>query len=150
MSTKDLLDRVSLVLAVVCFVTTAMVVFVLLWPFHVLEDWKLTVSQPQYFTGETVTVHSSVTKLRKSQPFAHRNVECKNASGVFVSYHLADVQGVNSNVGHLTSQIPFNIPDTIPDLPTTCRFSITATYHVFFIRTITEYSHSNDFTVSAP
>lgn len=119
----------------------------LFWPITVLDNWNLSVPNTVYSPGKTVLVHSESDKVRAVAPLAHRNIECKNSTGNYISYHLTDVQGVNNGVGHHTSQIPFKIPDIIPGLPTTCRFSIDVEYQVYPFRTINQYTASNTFVV---
>lgn len=133
-------------LFVISLLLISLIFFLLLfWPITVLKNWSLIVPSGNYYPGDTVEVHSQSTKIRAAVPLAHRNIECKNSSGMYVSYHLADVQGVNNSVGHHSSQIPFIIPDTIPNLPTTCRFSIDVEYQLYPFRTINQYTASNTF-----
>lgn len=131
---------------VVGILLTSAVIFALMfWPISVLKDWSLTVPSGTYNLNEAVNVTAVSTKTRALAPLAHRNIECKNPQGQYISYHLTDVQGVNNNVGHHVSQIPFKIPSIIPSLPTTCRFSIDVEYQVYPFRTINQYVASNTF-----
>lgn len=115
-------------------------------PEDVLKNWKLTVPSGTYHAGDTVHVHNEVNKTKALKPIAHRNIECLS-DGKFISYHLADVQGVNNNQGHISSNIDFVVPFIIPTKPATCRFSLVAVYKVNIFRTVIEYQPSNTFTV---
>lgn len=131
----------------VVIVTSLIVAYFILAPGDVLKNWKLSIPSGTYSVGQEVIVHVEVDKVKNIQAHAHRNIECQNKSGSFVSYHLADIASSNTSVGHISSNIPFKIPTTIPDLPTTCRFSIAATYRLNSLRQTTEYTASNNFKV---
>lgn len=127
-------------LIVIC---TLALVYVEFAPINVLKNWTLSVPGGTYHQGQEVAAHVEVDKVRNSQAYAHRNIECLS-KGNFISYHLVDVQG-GKRAGHISSNIVFKIPSTIPDLPTTCRFSIASTYKVYGLRSVNDYVASNTF-----
>lgn len=119
--------------------------YIRFYPFDVLKNWRLTVPAATYHPGQEVNLHVQADKVRAVRAYAHRNIECK-ANGKFVSYHLMDIQG-STKTGHISSNITFKIPYIIPDLPTTCRFSIEADYIIYSFREVNEYTYSNEFTL---
>lgn len=151
MNKLKVLNGVSLVFAMLLIGVSLLFGYLALVPIDVLKDWKLTVAQNSTFhPGETVKVHNQVDKTKALKPFAHRNIECIGSNGTFVSYHIADIpENIQNNIrtGPIVSDIQFKIPDDIPNLPTTCRFSITTDYRIVFFRTVTEYNTSNEFRV---
>lgn len=148
LSRKNLLDTLAIFVSGLTTLIILLLIYMLTWPITVLEDWKLVVPATTYHPGDTVLVQSRSTKVRAVAPLAHRNIECQNISGDYISYHLADVHGVNNNVGKHSGTIAFIIPSTVPDLPTTCRFSIGVEYQVLAIRTINQYVASNTFRLT--
>lgn len=137
---------VAYVLSLIMVLATLLVIYLKIVPVNVLMHWKLTVVSGTYYPGDTVSVHSEADKTKPITPLAHRNIECKS-NGNFISYHLADVKGVNAKVGHISTYIDFDVPQTIPNLPTTCRFSISIDYKIDSFREVNEYTFSNTFTV---
>lgn len=130
------------------FVAGCILLFLMFYPFDVLKHWSLSVPAGTYRVGDEVRAHTELDKTKPLAAHAHRNIECKNSSGVFVSYHLADITSSSKKTGHISANIPFQIPPTIPDLPTTCRFSIAATYSIYSFREVNEYTASNNFMVT--
>lgn len=142
-----LLNLASTGIVVLAVAIVAWFAFLKLYPFEVLKDWKLTVPSGTYHQGDQIIAHTELDKVMNLPAHAHRNIECKNKAGSFVSYHLADVEGNNSKTGHISRNIPFKVPIIIPDLPTTCRFSIEADYVIYSFREVNEYTASNTFMV---
>lgn len=134
-------------MGVVIVAITIVFIYIKFSPVDVLKDWTLSVPSGTYHQGQEVVAHTEVDKVRPVSAHAHRNIECRNKAGSFVSYHLADVIGGNSRVGHISADIPFIIPLNIPDLPADCRFSIAAAYSVYSFRQVNEYTASNTFLV---
>lgn len=147
MNRLKLINSLSLGFAITLVLVSVVVAYILVVPVTVLEHWKLTVQGGTYRPGDTVKAHIEADKVRSVKPFAHRSIECKQLNGSFVAYHLSDVKGINSQVGHISTNLAFVVPSNIPSLPSTCRFSITAQYQVYGFKTITEYTASNTFRV---
>lgn len=143
-----MIDKYILRFIIACTLISGLLFVYYSRPVDVLKNWKLVVpSDMTYHPGQVVSVHSEVDKLRSAKPIAHRNIECKNPT-TFTSYHLADVEGVNSKAGHISSTIDFKIPEIIPHLPTTCVFSISVDYKVNPFKITNEYVRSNEFRLA--
>lgn len=141
-------DRIALFIgnlfAVSIVMFALLAIYTEFWPVDVLKNWTVTVPPGTYSLGQQVTAHVEVDKVRAVKAYAHRNIECKDNNGRFVSYHLTDIAG-STKTGHLSSDIPFKIPTSIPNLPTTCRFSVAAQYKIYPYRSVDEYTFSNEF-----
>lgn len=126
------------------------VIFVLIYPFDIIRDWRLTVisDNPNFVEGSTIQVRTQYTKIIDAPAEIHRNIECRNDNGSLQVYPISTQNSPSSN-GDKDLVYSFTIPsDVINGLPTECRISVDAVYQLYVVRTVVEHTSSDFFTVT--
>lgn len=140
-------------IAVVTLVTfiIGMFLYIRFWPVDVIKNstWRLTVDQKEYHAGDVVTVHIVSDKVKSVGGLFTTTAECKNQTGVFVSYPISE-QRVNRAVGHVETAIDTKLPTRVTYMPTTCRIAYILEYDVYSFRSFSEYNFTNEFTLLPP
>lgn len=131
----------SLFLLSLCIVVFA---FLALQKVDVITNWKIIVPKESFKTGETVVLKSEYTKVRDVQGKSVRYIECQNRNKIWVRYPLNEAVA-NRGSGSGGTGIVVKIPETIADLPTTCKFTIVIDYEVFSWKHVLEVNSSNTF-----
>lgn len=135
-------------LAAAIVASTVVMAYLLLVPVSVLKNWNVSIvnMQPSYKAGDTVIVQSTYTKTRNINGIAHRHLECTSAQVQDESYLISSAVA-NHPEGQKTGT---GVKIVIPNIaaPAKCHVSIDVNYKVFPFRTVTQYNHSADFTVT--
>ena len=118
----------------------------ILSPVDVLKDWRISVPDKVYVNKE-FNVTSSSEKVRAVTGWSNRSIECKNTSGNYVNYPLSSAPANKKAGPKGTVDFPVQIPDTVPDLPSQCRYTTNICYDINVIRKFCEFAVSNDFTL---
>lgn len=126
---------------------TITVVLIFAVPINVLRDWHIKTDKATYAPTDTIHVQSSSTKLRKASGDVNRTIECDSGRDSVVAYNLNVSEG-SRKPGFSFSTYNLEIPDTVANLPATCRVVVSVKYQVLFIRHVVEYAVSNNFTIS--
>lgn len=98
--------------------------------FNVLAEWTLTLPDKRIEAGDKVVIQSVYNKLRTAEGDATRYLECKDKNGVFLRYEL-NQRRADRKAGKGGTGIDVVVPAAIPDLPTTCKFSVSICYDTF-------------------
>lgn len=146
LDTYKLLNIASVVVIVLVVFIISMSLYIRFAPVDVIKNstWKLTVAKSLYHVGEDIPVHIVSDKVRSVGGTFTVSAECKNQSGVFVSYPISETH-VNRAKGHVETEISTRVPDRIPNLPTTCRIGYVLEYQIYSFRDFSEYNFTNEF-----
>ena len=147
--TYKLLDIASMFIIILVVFIIGMFAYVRFWPIDVIRNdtWKLTVDKGEYNAGDAITVNIVSDKVRSVGGYFTTTAECKNESGVFVSYPISE-QHVNRSVGHVETAIETKLPTRVPHLPTTCRIGYILEYNIYSFRSFSEYNFTNEFKLN--
>lgn len=104
--------------------------FLLTMNITVIKDWKLSVPIADIHAGDTVTLVSQYTKVRDVTGTSVRYIECQNSNHIYIRYPLNEAVA-NRAAGHGGTGVVVKVPETIPALPTTCKFTIALEYDVY-------------------
>lgn len=121
-------------------------VFLLTHSVDVLQNWVLMLPAGDIHEGDTVTLSSQYTKVRSVSGVATRYIECKNPTRLIIRYPL-NTAVADRALGNSGTGITLALPDTIPNTPTQCRFSINVLYHIYPGRDAVEFVASKWFTL---
>lgn len=110
----------------------------------VLDNWRLVLPAGEIHAGDTVVVQSLYEKKLDVTGKATRYIECKTKNGLYVRYPVSTATA-NRPSGVAGTGIVFTAPEVIPDLPTTCKFTITIDYEVLAFRHVIESQSSAEF-----
>ncbi len=115
------------------------------WPVDVLKNWTITVPNASYQAGDTITLRSQYTKVSGVSGKAFRYLECHQNS-VWVRYALqsAEANRPPSRATQATGLV-LELPSDLPNLPMTCRVTISIDYEIYSFRKFNEYNASNTF-----
>lgn len=116
---------------------------------HVLDNWTLEAPAGPLHAGDAVVLISKYTKLKDVDGTAKRYIECRNDNNVFIRYQLNEALADRA-AGAAGTGIPVKIPSNIPNLPTTCRFSISIEYHVLPFKPTPEKNQTKEFHLLPP
>lgn len=119
--------------------------YILFWPVDVLTDWTLKLPAKSFVAGQEVTIDSRYNKVTAVSGESHRYIECNDKSGIKVRYPLNEAIADRKPGQGRGTGVQVTLPTTIPDLPTTCRISISIEYRINLLKTHTEYNETNDF-----
>lgn len=128
-------------------VLIGLVSYIAFWPVDVLANWQLKVSATSYRAGEVITVESIYEKKMAVSGTAHRYIECKDRRDIWVRYQLSEAQADRSPGALTGTGIQITLPTNIPNLPATCRLSISVDYKINLLKTHTEYNQTGEFTL---
>lgn len=140
------LSRVQL-LSYALFTLSAVILlmsFLLTMNVTVLKDWKLSVPAAEIHAGDTVTLVSAYTKVRDVTGKSVRYIECQNANSVYIRYPLNEAVA-NRQKGSGGTGVVVKVPESIPNLPTICKFTIAITYDVYPWRKVNVSNSTNEF-----
>lgn len=112
----------------------------------VLQNLKLTNPPGEIHAGQTVIVTTSFVKVRDVVGESTRYIECQTKDGIPIRY-IVNTAKANRPIGKGGTGIQVEIPNSIPNVPTKCHFSISVEYHVYPWRTVNETANSPDFTL---
>lgn len=132
-------------LATAIFVATIVVVYLLVAPIRVLNNWRIIAPEGQFKIGDTIVVQSLFNKTREVDGMAHRTLICSNSSGAEVAYPINDAIANHQAQNKAGVGIPITIPLIVT--PSVCKLAISIEYKVYPFRTVTEYTTSNLFKV---
>lgn len=126
------LSRVQLFSYALFTLSAAILLMSFLLTMHVtvLKDWKLSAPTAEIHAGDTVTLVSAYTKVRDATGKSVRYIECQNNNHVYIRYPLNEATA-NRSKGNGGTGIVVKVPESIPDLPATCKFTIAITYDVY-------------------
>ena len=110
----------------------------------VLSNWRLVLPEGKIQAGDTVVIQSYYEKKMEVTGVATRYIECKTDKGFFVRYPVSSAVA-NRPPGVSATGIVVEVPDVIPDLPATCKFSIAIEYEVLKFRRVVESNSSPEF-----
>lgn len=131
------------------FVLSALILvasFMLTMNITVLKDWKLSVPAAEIHAGDTVTLVSEYTKVRDVTGRSIRYIECQNQQHIYIRYPLNEAVA-NRGSGTAGTGVVVKVPDSIPYLPTTCKFTIAIEYDVYPWRKVDISNSTNEFTL---
>lgn len=118
--------------------------FMLTMNITVLKDWRLSTPAADIHAGDTVTLVSQYTKVRNVTGKSVRYIECQNSQHIYIRYPLNEAVA-NRAAGRSGTGIVVKVPETIPNLPTTCKFTIAIEYDVYPWRKVNVSQSSNEF-----
>lgn len=121
-----------------------LVSFMITMNVQVLDKWVLRVPTNEIHAGDTVTLVSEYTKVRDVSGKAVRYIECENRQHTYIRYPLNEAVA-NRASGTGGTGIVVKVPETIPDIPTKCKFTIAITYDVYPWKKVYETNSSNTF-----
>lgn len=145
MKTK-IINYVSFAFSGLLVLTTLYLMLILLIPVDILKNWRITTENKIYHPGSRVVLEVEYEKIRESAATTYYSLECKRINGSHRTYSLFQVEAKKAK-SKGTVKVPVDLPRIILDLPTECRISVKAYYHVFSIRDVLEENVSNYFTV---
>jgi hypothetical protein len=112
----------------------------------VLKDWRLELPKQDIHVGDTIIVDSLYTKLMQVSGESTRYLECKNKNGIYIRYELNKAVA-NRGAGTSGTGVELVMPNTVPNVPATCRINITIEYNIYVLRTVIETANSKEFTL---
>lgn len=112
----------------------------------VLKNWVLVLPNQDIHEGDTITIASQYIKVRAVTGVATRYLECQNTQGISIRYPLNNAVADRAP-GNTGTGITIKVPNTIPNPPAKCRFSINVLYHIYPLKNVTEFVASKWFTL---
>lgn len=140
------LNAVLYALSGAIVIASLVVSYLFIAPVDVLKDWQIILPDNELHVGEEVVLQSQYTKLKPVKGTAVRYVECENDRGIFIRYPLNEATADRAP-GLGGTGIVVKLPETVPDLPARCKFSIVIVYRVYPFRDVTEFVSSKEFTL---
>lgn len=117
---------------------------------RVLENWSLRVPPGDIHAGDRLVLLSEYTKTRDVDGEAMRYIECMTKdTKIFIRYPINQA-AANRAKGKAGTGIPLVVPRDIPDLPTTCKFSISITYEVLPFKKDYQKNSTQEFQLLPP
>lgn len=143
-----IIHRKTIPVVTIFLFLVALIIFIIsVAPIHVLRGWTISVPQASYHPGDTISLSTSSTKLRKAKSSVERVVECDVRKDSTVGYSINQSEG-SGKPGFNSRTYDIKIPLNVTDLPVTCRVIVTADYKVYGFRHIVEHATSNEFIIN--
>lgn len=121
--------------------------FTMIMKVDVLANWRLVLPEGALHAGDTVVLQSLYDKKLDVTGEATRYIECKTKdTNIFVRYPVSK-SVANRPAGLTGTGIVIAIPEVIPDLPATCKFTISIDYEVLAFRHVIETQSSDEFSL---